>query len=79
MSTRSYKITGLDCAEEVAILKRVVGPLAGGEDRLTFNLLDGRMNVDCTACGDIGSAIVESVGKTGMRAVPWGDHTGAAL
>ena len=31
---RSYKVQGMDCAEEVAVLKRAVGPLVGGVDRL---------------------------------------------
>ncbi|HXH25303.1 MAG TPA: hypothetical protein VNI78_08650, partial [Vicinamibacterales bacterium] len=40
------KIHGLDCAEEVAILKREVGPVVGGESRLGFDILRGRMTVD---------------------------------
>lgn len=35
-STQKFKISGMDCAEEVAILKRAVGPLVGGEDNLTL-------------------------------------------
>jgi hypothetical protein len=31
--SRQLKIRGMDCAEEVAIPKRGVGPLVGGEDR----------------------------------------------
>ncbi len=41
----TFKVQGLDCAEEVAILKREVGPLVGGEDRLAFDVLNGRMMV----------------------------------
>ena len=29
-----FKIEGLDCAEEVAILKREIAPLVGGADKL---------------------------------------------
>ena len=36
----------MDCAEEIAILKRVSGPLAGGEDKFSFDLLNGRMIVE---------------------------------
>ena len=32
-----FKVRGMDCAEEIAILKREVGPLIGGEDRLGEN------------------------------------------
>ena len=42
---RIFKVSGLDCAEEVAVLKREIGPLVGGEDRLAFDVLNGRMTV----------------------------------
>ena len=29
--TVAFHIDGMDCAQEVAVLKRVVGPLVGGE------------------------------------------------
>jgi Cd2+/Zn2+-exporting ATPase len=41
----SFKVHGLDCAEEVAVLKREVGPVVGGADRLAFDILNGRMTV----------------------------------
>lgn len=40
-----FKVHGLDCAEEVAVLKREVGPVVGGADRLGFDILNGRMTV----------------------------------
>lgn len=45
MSTpkRAFKIHGMDCAEETAVLKREVGPLVGGEANLAFDLLNGKM------------------------------------
>ena len=30
---RTYKVRGMDCAEEVAVLNRAVGPIVGGADR----------------------------------------------
>lgn len=45
-TTLRFKIQGMDCAEEIATLKREVGPLVNGEDRLSFNLLEGAMSVD---------------------------------
>ena len=42
--SRQYKIRGLDCAEEVAILKRQLGP-ATGEENLLFDVLRGRLTV----------------------------------
>ena len=44
-SSPIFRITGLDCAEEVAVLKREVGPVVGGEERLAFDVLNGRMIV----------------------------------
>ena len=41
----SYRVHGLDCAEEVAALKQEVGPLVGGGDKLAFDVLTGRMMV----------------------------------
>ncbi len=67
-----FRIHGMDCAEEVAILKQAVGPVVGGEDRLAFDVLNARMIVtgaaDATA-----AAITDAVGSTGMRAEPWVD------
>jgi Cd2+/Zn2+-exporting ATPase len=59
------KIQGLDCVEEVTILKREIGPLVGGEDKLAFNVLKGEMTVPSTAALD---GILAAVRKTGMNA-----------
>lgn len=62
-----FRIHGMDCAEEVAALKREVGPVVGGEHRLVFDILNGRMAV--TAAGDVPSdAVVAAVARTGMSA-----------
>ena len=36
---RSFRVSGLDCAEEVAILNKAVGPEVGGTDHLAFDVL----------------------------------------
>lgn len=65
---RAFRVDGLDCAEEVAILKRVVGPVVGGEDKLGFDVLSAKM----TAPGDLDQAIIiAAVASTGMKAEPW--------
>ncbi|MEZ4599343.1 MAG: heavy metal translocating P-type ATPase [Syntrophotaleaceae bacterium] len=65
-----YRIQGLCCSEEVAILRRVVGGKPGIID-LEFDVLNARMAVefdpDALSPGDIVSAI----GSTGMKATPW--------
>jgi Cd2+/Zn2+-exporting ATPase len=67
----AFRVHGLDCAEEVAALRREVAPLVGGEDRLAFDLLRGRMTV-LAGPGEVPPAtVVEAVARTGMRAEPW--------
>ena len=66
----TLKIQGLDCVEEVTILKREIGPLVGGEAHLSFDILKGQMTVLPTAVDHGLEAILQAVRKTGMRAVP---------
>ncbi len=68
---RAYKIRGMDCAEEVAVLKQAVGPHVGGADRLAFDVLNGRMTVAGEARDVPEEEILRAVAATGMRAVPW--------
>ncbi|MFQ5733542.1 MAG: heavy metal translocating P-type ATPase [Planctomycetaceae bacterium] len=69
----AFKIRGMDCAEEVAVLKRAVGPLVGGEDRLAFDILNGKMIVDLSDLELAEDSIVEAVNRTGLKAEPWRD------
>ena len=64
------KIHGLDCAEEVAVLKREVGPIVGGEERLSFDILRGRMSVNAPP-GVVTDGLLKAVARTGMRAEMW--------
>jgi Cd2+/Zn2+-exporting ATPase len=71
---RAFRIRGMDCAEEVAILKREVGPLVGGEQNLTFDLLKAKMTVNVgreVPDGDISKRIA----RTGMEAQVWQEAT----
>ena len=65
---RSFDVAGLDCAEEVAILKRVVGPLVGGPGGLAFDVLNGRMTVLDEAEPASDEEIVGAIKQTGMSA-----------
>jgi Cd2+/Zn2+-exporting ATPase len=71
---RAYKVRGLDCAEEVAVLKQAVGSLVGGEDRLAFDVLNGRMTVAADAREVADEAIFKAIASTGMSAVAWAPH-----
>lgn len=66
----SFRIHGMDCAEEVAILKRALSDLVP-EESLTFDVLSGRMTARVPVDEQ---AVLEAVGVTGMRAEPWRDQ-----
>ena len=73
LTERAFRIRGMDCADEVAVLKRAVGPIVGGEDRLSFDLLQGKMEVEGLSEVPLAS-IQDAVAKTGMRAETWDDR-----
>lgn len=67
----TFKVRGLDCAEEVAVLRRELGPLVGGADNLAFDVLNGRMTVLAEAPPVSADQIRRAVRQTGMAAVEW--------
>ncbi len=67
-----FKIHGMDCGDEVAALKREVGPLVG-EDRLVIDLINGRMSVSGNPDATLAASIEKAVARTGMRAEPWSE------
>ena len=69
---KAYRIDGLDCAEEVAILRREIGPLVGGAENLSFEVLHGKMTLLQGSESISERRIIGAVAKTGMTAVPWG-------
>jgi Cd2+/Zn2+-exporting ATPase len=66
-----FKIDGMDCREEVAILERRLKPLPGLED-LVPDLVGQRLRIRYDAAKLSTSTIVEAVAQTGMRA--WLEH-----
>jgi Zn2+/Cd2+-exporting ATPase len=76
MEQKAFKIRGMDCAEEIAILKRELGPVVGGEEHLLFDLLKAKMTV-LSAPREIGEReVVKAVERTGMGAQVWEDDPG---
>ena len=71
VSGRSFQVNGLDCAEEVAILNRVVGPEVGGAAHLAFDVINGRMTVLDSAKTVSDDKIIKAVATTGMSAQVW--------
>ncbi len=74
MSEVSFKIRGMDCAEEVDALKREVGTLVRSEEQLLFDVLNGKMTVVLDGEGPGQEDLVAAVARTGMQAIPWQDH-----
>lgn len=66
----AYKVEGLDCAEEVAILQKVLGKEEGVLN-LDFNILSAKMVVTIDPTKTSSYKIESAVARTGMRASPW--------
>ncbi|MEO6239273.1 MAG: heavy metal translocating P-type ATPase [Vicinamibacterales bacterium] len=66
-----FKIEGMDCHEEVAILERRLKSLTGVE-ALHADVLGQRLNIKYDAAKLSASTIAEAVAQTGMRA--WLEH-----
>lgn len=77
MADHVFEITGMDCAEEVAVLKREVGPVVGGEEKLFFDILNGRMTVSGGVTPDAES-ILRAVRRGGLTGRVWNQETPAA-
>lgn len=70
--TVSFKIHGMDCAEEVALLKKAVGPIVGGQEHLAFDILNAKMTVYPEQ--SVSPQTIEAAVRTaGLRAEPWQD------
>ncbi len=67
MEDLTFRIHGLDCAEEVAVLKKALKPLGLSGDSLSFDLLAGMLRVRASEAPD-DQAIVKAVSASGMRA-----------
>jgi Zn2+/Cd2+-exporting ATPase len=66
-----FTVRGLDCAEEVAALRKAVGPVVGGADRIAFDVLNGRMLVLDEAAPATSEDIRRAVARTGMTATEY--------
>ena len=70
---RNFRVNGLDCAEEVSILLKEIGPLVGGEAFLAFDVLNARMTVLEGAVEVSDDQILSAIAKTGMSGKVWDD------
>ena len=64
-----FTIQGMDCAEEISTLKSEVGPLVGGNEHLSFDLLNQRMTVEQSAEKEISTKdIIAAITRAGLKA-----------
>ena len=72
------RIHGMDCAEEISILKRELVPVLGDEERLRFDLLNGKLTVDLSSINVTSTDVLAAIGRTGLQAEIWSTDQGAA-
>ena len=69
-NARAFVIQGMDCAEEVDALRRSVGPVVGGGNRLDFDLMAGQMLVSVSETEVPDEAILEGIRQAGLSGTP---------
>lgn len=69
------RIHGMDCVEEIAVLKRERGPLVGDEQCLAFDILNGTLTVQPGDGETSAEVFIQAVARTGTRAEVWMDET----
>ncbi len=73
------RIHGMDCAEEVSLLKRELIPLLGDEDRLAFDLFNGKLTVDTSSMDVTQGSVLAAIERTGLKSEPWRDNESGRL
>lgn len=66
-----FRIRGMDCAEEVAVLRRELGPLVSDQDRLGFDVLNAQLTVAPGSPPIEAAEVIQAVSRTGMKAELW--------
>ena len=81
MNGSRFKVHGLDCVEEVKLLRREVGREVGGEERLAFDILAGTMTVTNAGEPIDTERVLAAVARAGLKAAidsPRKSHPAAA-
>lgn len=68
---KTFRVRGLDCAEEVRILRAALAPHIADPEALSFDLLNGRMSVDLDGTALAPDDVVRAVAAAGMEARPY--------
>ncbi len=74
MATKmQLRVNGMDCAEEVMLLKRELLPIVESEERLGFDLLNGKLSVELTGLNITSGDVLAAIERTGLSSEPWRD------
>lgn len=73
MATAVLKVLGMDCAEEVTLLRDALLPVPGVRD-LAFDLLNGKLTVDYDDARVGLDRLLQAIARTGLNARPWEDQ-----
>ncbi|WP_194847701.1 heavy metal translocating P-type ATPase [Candidatus Neptunochlamydia vexilliferae] len=68
-----FKVAGLDCAEEISILKKALAKREGISD-LAFDVLNAKMTVTCDPDKVTSDQISQWVKEAGMEAILWSER-----
>lgn len=66
-----FKVIGMDCAEEVAVLRHALTKYISDEKDLVFDLLNGKLSIEANNAIAKEEKLIQVVQKTGMQAIPW--------
>jgi Cd2+/Zn2+-exporting ATPase len=66
-----FKIIGMDCTEEVSVLKHALAKYTSNEQDLGFDLLNGKLTIDTNHAAVQESELILVIRKTGLQAIPW--------
>ncbi|MGE0535198.1 MAG: heavy metal translocating P-type ATPase [Pirellulales bacterium] len=77
MQQAEFKIRGMDCADEVSMLRAELAPIAGIQD-LKFDILNRKMTVVYSESEVSPETFRAAVAKTGMRAKSWQESVSSA-
>ena len=71
ISHLELRIHGMDCVEEVSVLKRALVPLVEDEERLAFDLLNAKLSIDLRSKDVTSGDVLAAVERTGLKAELW--------
>lgn len=70
-----FKVVGMDCAEEIAILKKILLPDVVDENNLAFDLLNGKLTIETDNSLFNEKYFISKIKKsTGMEVFSWKEH-----